>query len=170
MNLKDRKGAALIVGFLVLVALLFVAAVNWLGFDPAPVLKEARILAPHEETLLLDEIERASASRSWSDVESARKAALKRLRAKNQAPGRGLRFYFFPEMLGDQSLESDISQEEIRPALESLRAAETAPERTSALNTLRSRVENYELGATTDEVQLSPEASRFLWVYEKLIR
>jgi hypothetical protein len=108
---------------------------------------------------------------SWESFEKTRLEEVTVILQANIKPTAGNAVYLFPETLPTQSFERDFVTQQLIPGINGLKQACKAGDKASteiAYRRLKSRVENYELGATSDPSQLSEEAKQFLKLYRDL--
>jgi len=132
---------------------------------------QALLNRPKEAEILgVQELVQLARRGSWENFEKARNEEVAYyLQAKlNPSPGNAL--YFFPETLPPQSLEKEFAMNELRPSLTALKDAylkRKEKDARKAFKLLESRVQNYELGASTEPTDLSQEAKTFLKLYHE---
>jgi hypothetical protein len=123
-----------------------------------------------EEIQGIQELSKIAQKGSWDDFERARSEKVAYYLQSNIRPSSGNALYFYPETLPIKSFEKQFVDEELQPGIEALKKAyhtRQEDEASSAYRRLKSRVQNYELGANTDQEGLSEEAKNFLKLYRE---
>lgn len=135
----------------------------------------AQLASSRQQDQALEDIAEAARTGSWKNLDQVRARHSEYYKRTGLSPSRGVALYFFPETLPKHSLERSFATGELSPALQALRQAHDASDpvdATQAYGVLKSRVENYELGAITSPAEeqpseslLSDEAMLFLDIY-----
>jgi len=121
---------------------------------------------------ILDEIERQAKTGTWEKFEAARAERAAEIARSGNRLSPGVALYFYPETLPPHSFERDFANSELKPGLSELRTAYDTRNSSGAkvaLEKLESRVSTYELGASEDSSEMSPEALVFLRTYRSLV-
>jgi hypothetical protein len=129
--------------------------------------------SPASEKAAIEDLKIIAARGSWDEVENARKEGVVNYMQSNMKPSPGNALYFYPETLPGESLEKDFAMHELKPSLNALKEAyihKKPKDAGIAFQLLESRVENYELGASSDESELSYEARDFLNLYQEFAK
>jgi hypothetical protein len=169
MKLTDR---ILLVIFSVLDLILAFTARHYLNSINDTATRMVARATPAAEDDTLRDLEQQAQNGQWEDFEKRRTERVTNYLQSSQAPSSSIALYFFPETLPDASLEKDFAIHELKPKIEALKKAYQHHDKKEielAYNQLKSRVENYELGTSTDPEQMSTEAKKFLNLYQEFI-
>jgi hypothetical protein len=130
----------------------------------------AAISPEKDQQVIHDLVEQANLG-NWEIFEKTRLEQTSSYLQSQLKPTSSLAVYFFPETLPPQSFERDFAVQELQPGIAALKKASQAKSKNEtfvAYRRLKSRVENYELGNSSDPSQLSEEAKTFLKMYQTL--
>lgn len=128
-------------------------------------------ISPDRDQQVLQDLEKIAQQGNWEDFDKTRVEQASSYLQSHLNPNSGLAVYFFPETLPIQSFERDFAVQELQPGIAALKKAcqnKSKSETSLAYRRLKTRVENYELGNSTDPSQLSEEAKLFLKMYQTL--
>ncbi|MBY0471501.1 hypothetical protein K2X30_10070 [bacterium] len=139
------------------------------GLSSHPDFEELKDRNPKEKEAITS-LDKASWEGSWEKLAQEKNRISKDFSKNQFKPSLGASVYFFQEHLESGSLEKQFTDGHLEPGLKNLRQAyEYGNDKDAkrAYETLQNRVENYELGATTQASELSEDAQKFLEIYQR---
>ena len=128
------------------------------------------VKALDQEKKALVSLQKLALAGSLENFEKVRAEEAAHFLSTNTRPTPGSSLYFFPETLPARSFEKEFALGELKPGIDELRQAhkqQRVKEAELAFTRLKTRVENYELGITSNPNDLSEDAKKFLKLYHQ---